>query len=136
MGSEGIWRQISLKFANRSSRPLNFGILFMENVIARRELIFRKGDGDELVTEIQIGAPYKMGEWEWACDIEVPGICERTPVHGVDSFQSLILGLNVLKTILERFEKEHGTILFPDDKEPINVEEIFARGLIREHDES
>jgi len=41
-----------------------------------------------------------------------------------------------LKTILERYEKEHGTILFPDDKEPINIEEIFARGLIREQDES
>lgn len=108
----------------------------MENVIARRELIFRKEDGDELITEIQIGAPYKMGEWEWACDIEVPGIHNRTAVHGVDSFQSLILGLNVLKTILERYVKGHGTILFPDDKEPINIEEIFARGLIREQDET
>jgi len=40
----------------------------MKNVIARRELIFRKEDGDELVTEIQIGAPYKRGVWEWACE--------------------------------------------------------------------
>jgi hypothetical protein len=108
----------------------------MENVIARRELIFRKGDGEELITEIQIGAPNKKGEWKWACDIEVPGIHKRTPVHGVDSFQSLILRLNVLKRILERFKKEYGTILFPDDKEPISIEEIFARGPIREHDES
>jgi hypothetical protein len=108
----------------------------MKNVIARRELIFRKEDGDELVTEIQIGAPYKRGIWEWACDIEVPRIHKRAPVHGVDSFQALILGLNVLKTILERYEKEHGTILFPDDKEPINIEEIFARGLIRDQDEN
>ena len=85
-----------------------------------------------MAAEIQIGAPYKVGEWEWACDIEVPGIHKRTPVHGVDSFQSLILGLNVLKTILEKFEKQGGTILFPDDKAPISIEDIFARGLIRE----
>lgn len=95
-------------------------------------MIFRKKDGEHIVSEIQIGAPYKKDDWEWACDIEVPGIQKRTPVHGVDSFQSLILALNVLKTILEKFEKHGGTILFPDDKERISVEEIFAHGLIRE----
>ena len=104
----------------------------MKKVIAHREMIFRNKDGEEMVSQIPIGTPYKKSAYEWACDIEVPGIQKKTPVHGVDSFQSLVLGLNILKAILERFEKQGGTILFPDDKEPISIEEIFSRGLIRE----
>jgi hypothetical protein len=54
----------------------------------------------------RIFAPERIEESEWTCKIEVQGLAApfETSIMGVDSFQSLYLGLRVLCALLEKHE--------------------------------
>ncbi|MEH2498195.1 hypothetical protein V1294_004674 [Bradyrhizobium sp. AZCC 1678] len=82
-----------------------------DNVVAER--VFRESISGTCVTA-RIFMPERAGKSsEWSCKIEVQGLAMpfESSALGVDSFQSLYLGLRRLCTHLEKYE---ASLAFPD----------------------
>ena len=77
------------------------------------ERVFRESISETCVTA-RIFTPERAGKSsEWSCKIEVQGLAMpfESSVLGVDSFQSLYLGLRLLCAHLEKHE---ASLAFPD----------------------
>jgi hypothetical protein len=82
-----------------------------DNVVAER--VFRESISGTCVTA-RIFTPERTGKSsQWSCKIDVQGLAMpfESSVLGVDSFQSLYLGLRLLCAHLERYE---ASLAFPD----------------------
>ena len=78
---------------------------------------------------LRIGRPYPAPEQDWCCPVAVDGWHgELGPIHGVDSWQALVLALRLLEEILVA-EVEWGVILHwpPEEGQAIGIAELFSR---------
>jgi hypothetical protein len=75
----------------------------MTEIVAER---FLRDPSSGACVIARIFAPERIGKSEWTCKIEVQGLAApfETSIMGVDSFQSLYLGLRILCAHLEKHE--------------------------------
>jgi hypothetical protein len=100
----------------------------MKQIIAERQLLGINPSGEKLLITLRLGAPYQSSDVDWACPVEAEGLYTKlVDIHGIDSFQALMLAISLLKGLLGGFVEKGGKLLWPDgDKEEVNLEELFA----------
>jgi len=100
------------------------------DIIAERELVADSPKKGHFHVVIRIGRPYQVSDVEWACPVVIEGLHSRLPdIHGIDSFQALMLALNLVRSLLEGFVEEGGKLSWPESGEEVSVDSLFHRGL-------
>ena len=95
--------------------------------LVEREIICIDKAGHEKRITVFIGIPYKNGN-AWACPIEIKNLYKKLlDVVGVDSFQSLMLAIELIRSLLEDYVYQGGKLLSTERKE-ITVKELFEGG--------
>lgn len=100
------------------------------NIVAEREIICERANGERVRVTLRIGKPYRVSDGDWACPVEAVGLFERlTDIYGVDSFQALFLAQSLLRNLM-RGEAENGSAFWwADTHEKIDVDEMFGRDI-------
>lgn len=99
----------------------------MDNPIATTEIVYVPEEGDEVVTEIQVGLPREEAAASWACEVEIPGVERLRKIHGVDSLHALLLALGFLSDRLEFLAGNGADFLWPDTRERSRIADILPR---------
>lgn len=99
----------------------------MEEPIASTEIVYVPPDGDEVLTEIQVGLPRQEGDGNWACEVEIPEVERLRKIHGADSLHALLLALGFLSDRLEYLSENGATFLWPDTREASRIADILPR---------
>ena len=103
------------------------------DVIAERKLECRKAKGGRVPVVLRLGRPYRVGDGDWACAVEATGLQQRFPdVHGVDSWQSLVLAQDLLRSLIQGVLERGDVFYWPDSGDEMPLEAIFGRGTLRE----
>ena len=99
-----------------------------DSVVAQRSIICERSAGERIRVTLRIGKPYRSSDVDWACPVEADGLFGRlVDIHGVDSFQALILAQGLLRNLL-RHEAEDGSIFWwADTHERLDIDEMFGR---------
>ncbi len=107
-----------------------------ETIIERR-LECLSPDGNCRMIQLRIGRPYPDPKGDWSCPVAVEGWHgELGPIHGIDSWQALLLALRLLEELLSA-EVERGAVLHwpPEEGQAIGIAELFSRAGSRENAE-
>lgn len=100
----------------------------MLEIIAEREMVCMKPSGEKFLVTICIGKPYRLSDIEWACPVEAKGLYDKlVDIHGVDSFQSLILAVRMLYQLLKDFIENGGRAFWADGKDELTLEDLFTQ---------
>jgi hypothetical protein len=90
-----------------------------DEIIAREHLFgVRPGEAKFPIT-IEIGRPFKWSgtcATEWACMAKIEPFRTHT-VHGLGSFQALCLAFQWIRSQLNDFEKDGGSLVWEDGQE-------------------
>ena len=79
---------------------------------------------------LRIGKPYRASDVDWACSVEAEGLFERlADIHGVDSFQALVLAQGLLRTLLRGQISDGSTFWWAETHEQLDIEEMFGRDI-------
>lgn len=101
----------------------------MENIIASRKILSVALNGEERPFHISIGCPYQAGQDEWACPVAIDGLMDKLPdIHGIDSFQSLVLAIKLIGRLLQQFLDDGGMLYWSTDGDELTVHS-FLSGL-------
>jgi len=80
--------------------------------------------------EVQIGVPYRVSDSEWACSVGLPGLHDRLKdMHGVDSWQALMLAQRLARTLLDGFIEDGGKLYASADGDDIDLASFFDSGV-------
>ena len=100
----------------------------MLEIIAAKEMVCMKPSGEKFLVTIRVGKPYRLSDMEWACPVEAEGLCGKlVDIHGVDSFQSLILAIRLLYQLLKSFTENGGRVFWANGKDELILEELFTQ---------
>ena len=99
----------------------------MNDPIAESRFVLRWPDGTELSTAAQVALPVRIGEYEWTCQVEIPGADGPRTIYGVDSFQALLLATDFLAARLADLGDKGAAFLSSDRREPIAIADIVHR---------
>lgn len=99
----------------------------MNTPIASTSIVYVPPDGDEIVTEIQVGQPREDGASSWACEVEIPQVERLRKIHGADSLHALLLALGFLSDRLEYLAENGASFLWPDTREASRIADILPR---------
>ena len=81
-------------------------------VVAERLIICERTNGERVRVTLRLGKPYRASDVDWACPVQAEGVFGHlADIHGVDSFQALVLAQGLLRNLL-RHEAEDGSIFF------------------------
>lgn len=96
--------------------------------VARRELVGERADGERFNIAIHIGMPYKVNDVSWACPVAVDGIDRKlADMHGIDSWQALLLAISLVRSRLEHFLETGGKLYWPDNPSlEVTLRDIFG----------
>lgn len=97
--------------------------------IIERQLECLLPDGSCRMIQLRIGRPYPDPKGDWSCPVAVDGWHgEFRPIHGIDSWQALLLALRFLEGLLAA-EVERGLVLHwpPGEGQAIGIPELFSR---------
>ena len=98
--------------------------------IAERDLIYVKSSGDRVHVTLRIGAPYRSSDVDWACPVAADGLHSKLgDIHGVDSFQALMLAQKLLLQIMTGAIEYGGSFRSADDDAAIDIKHLFATGI-------
>jgi hypothetical protein len=101
----------------------------MSEMIAQRAIVWVKPDGSRVPITLQIGKPYRASDVDWACPVAADGLYAKlSDIHGVDSFQALVLAQRLLLQLMNGAVEDGGTFLHVEDDSPINVSALFTSG--------
>ena len=102
----------------------------MSSVIAERSLVCVEPSGSRTPFIVRIGAPYENPEGDWACPVSLEGLEPRlADIHGVDSFQALMLARRLaLQLLLER-AKEGTRFIDAEEDYDVDINGLFDGGL-------
>jgi len=104
--------------------------LEQNDAVAQRELICERSNGARVRVILRIGRPYRASDVDWACPVEAQGLFERlADIHGVDSFQALVLAQGLLRNLLRAEVDDGSTFWWADTHEELNIEEMFGRDI-------
>jgi hypothetical protein len=102
----------------------------MKQILAERKILGKRSNAEKFPITIRIGEPYEHNMGSWACPTALDGLHSKlADIHGVDSFQALMLGISLIKNLLVSFEEEGGELWTLDESERISVEDIFTSGF-------
>jgi len=98
--------------------------------IAQRELMCERPNGTRVRVTLRIGQPYPASDFDWACPVEAEGLFERlADIHGIDSFQALILAQGLLRNLMRSAVEDGSTFWWTDTHEQLDIEEMFGRDV-------
>ena len=84
------------------------------------------GERSRLV--IELGKPYRAAEREWACPVAIRGLYDRLhDIRGVDSLQALCLAASLIRSLLEDYIQNGGTLMHPGSDYPYDIRASFSR---------
>jgi hypothetical protein len=93
---------------------------------AERTIFAVDKDGCEFEIRTAVGLPYETESGDWACPCALEGLHKRFPdMHGVDSWQSLILATRAIRNMLDYFIEQGGKLYWEKGGEEISVAELF-----------
>jgi hypothetical protein len=102
----------------------------MPDAIAERELVWVKPNGERVAVTLRIGRPYRVNGSDWACPVSAEGFHDQlADIHGIDSFQALVLAQGLLANLMARAIEDGGRFLHADDDTPVDVGRLFAAGI-------
>src|SRR5215203_6152323 len=74
-----------------------------------------------------VGAPYKDESGDWACPVSLDGLHgQLQDIYGVDSWQSLVLAMNLVGNLLTYFVEDGGKLYREKGGDEISVADLFA----------
>ncbi len=79
-------------------------------IICSKKLNFLSSDGQKKKVLAILHEPQKVNELEFTCEVRLQGFKEIGQITGVDSFQALTLGINIMKTLLDSYINKGGKI--------------------------
>ena len=101
----------------------------MSEAIAQRALICLKSNGKRTAVTLRIGKPYPSSDVDWACPVGLEGLHSRlSDIHGVDSFQALMLARQLLLQLMRGVIEDGGSFRNLDDDSVVDVERLFESG--------
>jgi hypothetical protein len=91
-------------------------------VIASTSLTALPRKGEAFALQIEVHQPYMDDDGVWRCAATMRPLRTRL-VHaaGGDSYQSLCLATGLIRSLLEQFEAEGGTLLIDGTPWPLNA---------------
>jgi hypothetical protein len=97
--------------------------------IATRELVGERAGGERFNIIIRIGEPYQVNDVSWACPVAVDGVDTRlADMHGIDSWQALLLAISLVRSRLEHFLETGGKLYWPEESScEITLRDIFGK---------
>jgi hypothetical protein len=102
----------------------------MADAIAERTLICVKASGERVPVTLRIGRPYPASDVDWACPVALYGLEAKLPdMHGVDSFQALMLAQKLLLQLMTGVVENGGRFEDDEDGSPIDINKLFAAGI-------
>jgi|ERR1700722_8273146 len=98
------------------------------SAIAIRELVGERDGGERFDVSIRIGHPYRVNDVSWACPAAVDGVDRQlADMHGIDSWQVLLLAIGLVRSRLEHFLETGGKLYWRDDPSiEITLRDIFG----------
>ncbi len=97
----------------------------MTEIIAQRELLVKKPDGEIFNTSICFGRPYESEKNGWCCDLIMEGIDKQRYGAGIDSLQAILLTMSLAESILIARTNDGWRLYWPDKNEPMAISELF-----------
>jgi len=96
--------------------------------LASRSLIGANASGERFGITIRIGHPYQVNDVSWACPVAVDGVDTQLPdMHGIDSWQALLLAIDLVRSRLEHFIERRGKLYWPDAPSmEVSLTEMFG----------
>jgi hypothetical protein len=118
-----------LEFVSRVTRTQP-GIDFPRGspAIATRELVGERKDRERFAITIRICVPYQVNDVSWACPVALDGVDTRlADMHGIDSWQALLLAISLVRSRLEHFLETGGKLYWPEEpSSEITLRDIFG----------
>ena len=98
-----------------------------KNLAAETVIYAVDKDSREFEIHAIVGVPQEVGPGEWACSVKLKGLHPRLPdIRGVDPWQSLVLGINLVGNLLTGFVADGGKIYREKGGDEISVAELFS----------
>jgi hypothetical protein len=102
----------------------------LADTIAERTLMYVKPNGQRVPITLRIGKPYPASDADWACPVALEGLEPRLPdIHGVDSFQALMLAQKLLLQVMTAVLEDGGRFEEGEDGSPVDITKLFAAGF-------
>lgn len=99
-------------------------------VIAECKLICRKRNGERIPVTLRLGKPFLSSDVDWACPVAAEGLYQHlTNIHGVDSFQALVLAQGLLRNLMQGEIESGSTFHWPESGEQMSIEDLFGKAL-------
>lgn len=99
-------------------------------MIAERALFWIKPNGERVSVTLRIGKPYRASDVDWACPVAAEGLYDKlADIHGIDSFQALMLAQGLLFKLMSAAIKDGGSFRNAEDDSAIDVSRLFAAGI-------
>jgi hypothetical protein len=100
----------------------------MQTVIASTTLTAVPARGESFEVTIEVYLPY-LEDGVWRCAASVRPLWERlAPAFGEDSFQAMCLAIALVRSLLEHFQEEGGSLLMVGKPWPF---EAYPMGVLR-----
>ena len=101
-----------------------------DRYIATRVLTAHHPERGDFAVTIHIGEPYLSSDVDWACPVALEGLYSNlAPQHGIDSWQALMLSLNLARTLVEGFLSDGGTLIDSVTGTPLASDAFFRTGI-------
>jgi hypothetical protein len=98
--------------------------------IAERALTCIRSNGERISITLSIGKPVPDNDGDWKCSAQAIGLfTDLTPIHGVDSFQALMLAQALLRHLIRQEMNNGSTFLAFDPEVPVSFEDIFEKNI-------
>jgi hypothetical protein len=84
--------------------------------VATRELVGENSRGERFSITVRIGQSYKVNDVSWACPLAVDGVDRQlADVHGIDSWQAVLLAIDLVRSRLEHFLESGGKLYWREE---------------------
>ena len=92
-------------------------------------MLGQRAGGDRFSIIVRIGEPYRVNEVSWACPVAVEGVDKKlADMHGIDSWQALLLAISLARSRLEHFLEDGGKLYWPEEPaHEMTLGDIFGK---------
>jgi hypothetical protein len=99
--------------------------------LAARGLTGERPNGERFDIRLRIGQPYQVNDVSWACPVALDGLDRQLPdMHGIDSWQALLLAISLVRNRLEHFLETGGKLYWREDPSvAVGLRDIFGDGI-------
>jgi hypothetical protein len=90
-------------------------------------MLGQRDGGESFRIRVYVGEPYRVNDVSWACPVAVEGVHEKlADMHGIDSWQALLLAVELARSRLEHFIETGGKLYWPDKPtKEMSLRDIF-----------